>query len=128
MLLKVLGNETYAAHDGIAALELAEQLRPEIVLLDIGMPKLNGYDVCRALRERDWGRQAAIVALTGWGQEDDRRKSREAGFDRHLTKPADLSVLMQLLKECGQPRDESSNGFTTRTTVGNELASRDLPS
>ncbi|HUS24755.1 MAG TPA: PAS domain S-box protein [Candidatus Binatia bacterium] len=97
LLLRTLRHEVALAHDGIEALERAEAFQPEVVLLDIGMPRMNGYDVARHLREKPWGRQAFIVALTGWGQEQDRRRSREAGFDRHLVKPVELSVLQELL-------------------------------
>ena len=72
--------------------------RPSVVLLDIGMPGMNGYDVARALRTRFAEHEATLVALTGWGQEDDRRRAREAGFDHHLVKPADLDVLQHLLR------------------------------
>jgi PAS domain S-box-containing protein len=97
MMLSLLGHDTRTAHDGLEALELAEAFRPEVVLLDIGLPKLNGYDVCRRIREQPWGRGLFIVAVTGWGQEDDRRRSREAGFNQHVVKPLDVTVLEQLL-------------------------------
>ena len=91
------GNETHLAHDGLAAYEAMEKLRPELILLDIGLPTLNGYDVCRRAREQAWGREMVIIALTGWGQEEDRRKSQEAGFDGHLVKPVDYAALLSLL-------------------------------
>jgi CheY-like chemotaxis protein len=97
MLLQMTGNETYTAHDGLEAVEAAEKHRPDVVLLDIGMPKLNGYDACRRLRELPWGKNMVLVALTGWGQEEDRRKSIDAGFDGHLVKPVDYTALMQLM-------------------------------
>ncbi|MGQ0503268.1 MAG: response regulator [Panacagrimonas sp.] len=97
LLLELDGHETHTAPDGIEALAAAERLRPEIVLLDIGLPQLDGYAVCRALRERPWSGASLIVALTGWGQEDDRRKSLEAGFDHHLLKPVDHAALTQIL-------------------------------
>lgn len=97
MLLTLEGHETHTAHDGLAALEAAERLRPEIVLLDIGLPLLNGYEVCQRLREQTWGKAMKLVALTGWGQEDDRRKSSEAGFDHHLVKPVDHVALARLI-------------------------------
>ena len=98
-LLRLLGHETRMAHDGGEAVETAEQYRPELVLLDIGLPVMNGYEVARAIRGRDWGREVAIVALTGWGQEDDRRRSKEAGIDDHLVKPVDPATLERLLSE-----------------------------
>jgi PAS domain S-box-containing protein len=96
-MLSLLGHDTRTAHDGLEALELAEAFRPDVLLLDIGLPKLNGYDVCRRLRDRPWGRAALIVAVTGYGQEDDRRRAREAGFDQHLVKPVRFAALQGLL-------------------------------
>jgi PAS domain S-box-containing protein len=96
-LLNLVGNETHTAHDGFEALELAERLRPDLMLLDIGLPKLNGYEVCRRIREKAWGKTIVLVALTGWGYEADRRHSKDAGFDHHLVKPAEFSALKKLL-------------------------------
>ena len=100
MLLRQAGNEVVMAHDGQTCLERAADFRPEAVLLDIGMPKMNGYDVARRIRERPWGTRAVLIALTGWGQEEDLRRSREAGFDHHLTKPPDREVLERLISGC----------------------------
>ena len=75
------------AHDGLKAVEIAEKFRPAVVLLDIGMPKLNGYGAARKIREQPWGKDMVLIAITGWGQENDRNRSREAGFDAHLLKP-----------------------------------------
>jgi signal transduction histidine kinase len=97
MLLELMGNDVHTAYEGEQALELAEAARPEVVLLDLGMPKLDGYDVCRQIREQPWGRAVVLIALTGWGQEADRRRTREAGFDRHLVKPVHPADLMRLL-------------------------------
>jgi PAS domain S-box-containing protein len=97
LLLQMLGYEVRSAYDGEEAIDAAAQFRPDVVLLDIGMPKLNGYDVCRFLRKQPWGREMIIIALTGWGQEDDRRRTDEAGFDHHMVKPVDPRVLMALL-------------------------------
>ena len=97
MLLEITGNETHTAHDGVEALAAIEQHRPDVVLLDIGLPKLSGHEVCRQVREQAWGKDITIIALTGWGQDDDRRKSREAGFDGHLVKPVDYAALTELL-------------------------------
>jgi PAS domain S-box-containing protein len=96
-MLRLLGNEVRTARDGIEAVELAEQFRPQVILMDIGMPKLNGYEAARRIREQPWGRGMAVIALTGWGQEVDRAKSREAGCDGHLVKPVDLPDLEKLL-------------------------------
>ena len=97
MLLQITGNETNVAHDGATAFAAVEQHRPEVVLLDIGLPTLNGYDVCRRIREQPWGKDVVVIALTGWGQAEDRRRTNEAGFDGHLTKPVDHAALMEML-------------------------------
>src|SRR5690606_23132702 len=99
MLLETAGNTTHEAYDGPEALEAAEKFRPDVVLLDIGLPKLNGFEVCRRIRAQPWGENMTILAVSGWGQDDDRRKSREAGFDHHLVKPVDYNTLLKLLAE-----------------------------
>jgi PAS domain S-box-containing protein len=104
MLLQLSGNEIYTTHDGAGALEAAEQHRPEVILLDIGLPTMNGYEVCRRIRQQTWGKQIVLIALTGWGQEEDRRRSHEAGFDGHLVKPVDYAVLTTLLSSLAAPR------------------------
>jgi signal transduction histidine kinase len=96
-LLQLSGHEVYTAANGAIALESAEQHRPEVALLDIGMPKLDGYEVARRIRAQPWGAHITLVALTGWGQDSDRRRSQEAGFDSHLVKPLDLDKLTELL-------------------------------
>jgi len=96
-LLSLSGHEVYRAEDGSDALEKAESCRPDVALLDIGMPRANGYEVARQIRGQPWGRHMVLVAVTGWGQESDRRRSHEAGFDSHLTKPVDPHVLDELL-------------------------------
>jgi PAS domain S-box-containing protein len=99
MILEMGGHDVRAVHDGRAALSAAQSFRPDIVLLDIGMPQLNGYEVARALRRESWGTGITLIALTGWGQESDRQKAIDAGFDRHLTKPIDPEALESLLSE-----------------------------
>ncbi len=96
-LLALDGHETDTAFDGLEAMDAAEAIRPDVVLLDLGLPKLNGYDAARRIREHPWGRDMKLVALTGWGQEEDRRRSLEAGFDGHLVKPVDYDALIRLL-------------------------------
>jgi CheY-like chemotaxis protein len=81
----------------VEAVQTAEAFRPDVVLLDIGMPKVNGYEAAARIREQPWGRHMALIALTGWGQEDDKRRAIEAGFDHHITKPVDSLVLEKLL-------------------------------
>jgi CheY-like chemotaxis protein len=97
MLLQLLGNDIRTAHDGLEALGMASDFRPEVVILDIGLPKMNGYDVAQRIRQQSWGKEIILIAMTGWGQEEDKRRSREAGFDHHLVKPLDPAVLMNLL-------------------------------
>jgi CheY-like chemotaxis protein len=97
MLLELRGHRAHTAHDGFEAIEAAERLRPDAVLLDIGLPKLNGFDVCRHIRQQAWGKDVVLIALTGWGQDEDRQRSTEAGFDAHLVKPVDHEALMGLL-------------------------------
>ncbi|MEA2692084.1 MAG: hypothetical protein QOJ16_1471 [Acidobacteriota bacterium] len=99
MMLQLLGNDVRMAQDGIEAVEVAEQFRPQVVLMDIGMPRLNGYEATRRIREQPWGRGMTVIALTGWGQDGDRAKSREAGCDGHLVKPIDLPDLEKLLTD-----------------------------
>ena len=95
--LRLLGNETHTAFDGVEALEKAAALQPDVVLLDIGMPRLNGYEVARQIRAQPWGAQVVLVAVTGWGQDEDRLKAREAGFDCHMVKPIDPAALTSTL-------------------------------
>ena len=97
MLLRLSGNEVRTAHDGLEGVRVVEEVRPQVALLDIGMPKLNGYEACRRIREQPWGKDLVLIALTGWGQEEDRRRTEEAGFDAHTVKPVDHSTLMNLL-------------------------------
>jgi CheY-like chemotaxis protein/two-component sensor histidine kinase len=98
-LLEITGNIVQTAYDGEEALAEAERMRPDAILLDIGLPRMNGYEVCRRLREQPWGRQMLIVAQTGWGQDQDLRRSTDAGFDAHFTKPIDDEALLALLAQ-----------------------------
>ena len=97
MLLQVLGHDVETAYAGDQAVDVAQQMRPDAVLLDIGMPRLNGYEACRLIRSEPWGREMVLIAVTGWGQEEDRRRTREAGFDLHLVKPVDSADLLKVL-------------------------------
>jgi PAS domain S-box-containing protein len=105
MMLTLMGNEVRTAHDGFEAIETAREFHPKAILMDLGMPKLNGYEATQRIREQPWGRDMIIIAMTGWGQEADRTQSREAGCDSHLVKPVNLSELESLLTELegGQP-------------------------
>jgi CheY-like chemotaxis protein len=102
-LLGARGHEVRVAHDGAQALREVETFTPEFALLDIGMPKVHGYELARRLRERAATANCVLVAVTGWGQEDDRRRAREAGFDRHLVKPVDPSDIEAILAEAPEP-------------------------
>jgi PAS domain S-box-containing protein len=97
MMLKLMGSEVKTAHDGMEALDVAAVFRPDLVLLDIGMPRLNGHETARRIREQPWAKNVVLVALTGWGQEEDRRRSEEAGFDSHMVKPIEPRALEKLL-------------------------------
>ena len=96
-LITLLDNDVRIAHDGIEAIKLAEEYRPDLILMDIGMPNINGYEATRRIRSQRWGKGINIVALTGWGQTEDKQKSAEAGFDHHLVKPLDLRKLNEIL-------------------------------
>jgi PAS domain S-box-containing protein len=99
LLLSMLGHETETANDGLEAIEKAAEFKPDVALLDIGMPRLNGYDTARRIREAEWGKGMLLVALTGWGQESDRARSIASGFDAHLVKPVQATDIEQLLSE-----------------------------
>ncbi len=97
MLLRVLGAEVSLAHSGRAALDCINSFRPDVVLLDIGMPGMDGYEVARRIRANPNHRHISLIALTGWGQDEDRQRSTAAGFNHHLVKPADIDQLRQIL-------------------------------
>lgn len=97
-LLDVMGYNVRIAYDGPEAIEAADEFLPEVALLDIGLPQLSGYDIARHVREKR-GEDVLLVAITGWGQEEDRRRAREAGFDHHFTKPADFDALLELIDQ-----------------------------
>jgi CheY-like chemotaxis protein len=108
-LLRLTGHETLTAYDGKQAITAAASFRPDVVLLDIGLPQANGYDVARELRTQSWGRGALLIALTGWGQEEDRRRSQDAGFDAHIVKPVDHAYLVRLLAGLAAMRTQSGS-------------------
>lgn len=109
MLMNMHGHDAVMAHDGDEACRIAETYRPNVILLDIGLPTMNGYDACRMIRQSTWGKQMTIVALTGWGKDEDRRKSEEAGFDGHLVKPVHSDTLMTTLAAAIATRDSASS-------------------
>jgi len=97
MVLRLVGHDTRIARDGHEALAIAEDFRPDVAVLDIDMPGLDGYETARALRQRPWGRKLVLYALTGWGQQADRLRAREAGFDSHFVKPIGSDVLARAI-------------------------------
>jgi PAS domain S-box-containing protein len=99
VLLQLTGSETRTAYDGAQALDMAAEFHPDVVLLDIGLPRMSGYEVARRMRTEPWGKSIVLLAMTGWGQDEDRARSMEAGFNAHLVKPVDLNVLSALLGE-----------------------------
>ncbi len=101
MLLELLGNEVHIGHDGLEAVELAERLRPDIIFMDVGMPRLNGLEATTQIRTRPWAAPVVIIALTGWGQESDRERTRQAGCSAHLVKPVQLADLERVLNGTG---------------------------
>jgi CheY-like chemotaxis protein len=98
-LVELQGHRVFVAADGTQALALAQEVGPDVAVLDIGMPTMNGYDVARTIRAAPWGRAIRLIALTGWGQADDQAQAHAAGFDHHLTKPADPDRLFRLLAQ-----------------------------
>lgn len=97
MLLQVYGAQAETARDGLEALEAGARFRPEVILMDIGMPRMDGYEAARRIRKEPWGEEVILVALTGWGQERDVHKAREAGFDGHALKPVEPERLIELI-------------------------------
>ena len=102
LILDLEGHDVRTASDGLEALEIAEEFRPNVVLLDIGMPGIDGYETARRLRARPWAHATLLCAQTGWGQEDDKRRARTAGFDRHLVKPIDPEEISRIVAEVCQ--------------------------
>jgi DNA-binding response OmpR family regulator len=99
LLLRIDGHETSVAYNGAEAVRLAESFRPDVVILDIGLPILTGHHVAKLIRAQPWGRDMLLIALTGWGQGEDRKRSAETGIDHHLVKPADTDELRRLIME-----------------------------
>jgi CheY-like chemotaxis protein len=108
-LLRQDGNDVQVAHDGIEAVESAAEFRPDVAVLDIAMPKLDGFAAARMIREQPWGKRVFLIALSGWGQQLDRQRSKEAGFDAHLTKPAKYETLMEILDQLPNEGNASIN-------------------
>ena len=108
MMLSIMGHETRTAHDGESAVSTAESFLPDVVLLDIGLPLLNGYEVAQRIREQSWGASMFLIAVTGWGQDEDRQRSSEVGLNVHMVKPVEPAALEKLLAEL--PQDGSLQG------------------
>lgn len=107
MVVKLLGKEVRTAHDGVEAIDVAKEFKPDVILMDLGMPKMSGDEAARHIRKQAWGEHVFLVALTGWGQDKDREKTAEAGFDRHLVKPSEPDELKRILEEAAALREES---------------------
>jgi CheY-like chemotaxis protein len=97
MLLQIMGNDIRMAHDGQEGVDVAQEFRPDVVLLDIGLPGIDGYEVARLIREQPYGTRVRLIALTGYGQESDKSRARSAGFDEHLVKPVEIRTLHRAL-------------------------------
>jgi len=108
MILKIKGNEVQIAYDGLEAVELANVFRPNAIILDIGLPRLNGYEAAREIRRQEWGSETVLIALTGWGQQEDRQRSKDAGFDSHMVKPVDYERLIKQLDELAPARSSAA--------------------
>jgi PAS domain S-box-containing protein len=116
-MLKMMGHDTRTAYDGQEGVDAAGDYRPDVVLLDIGLPGLNGYEACRLIREQPKGKGALLIALTGWGQDEDRRRSHEAGFDQHMVKPVDPQALMSMIAVLSGGTQISGPGASTETVA-----------
>lgn len=102
-ILRLLGNKVSVVHDGLAAVHAVDAWQPEVVLLDIGLPGIDGYEVARRVRQSAFGKDVMLVALTGWGQDKDRERASDAGFDLHWVKPVGLDKLKELSRGIGRP-------------------------
>jgi CheY-like chemotaxis protein len=118
LLLTFQGNEVRTAYDGLEAVEAAAAFKPDIVLSDIGMPRLNGYEAAQRIREQCRGRRMVLIAMTGWGQEEDKRHANEAGYDFHLVKPVDVAALERLLSSLDLPGREGVETSAVRSFKG----------
>jgi CheY-like chemotaxis protein len=119
MLLKLSGHETHIAHDGVEAVEATTTLQPDVILLDLGLPRLNGYEAARKICEQhEQPGRPFLVALTGWGQNEDRRRTEEAGFDAHLIKPVDEAALRTLLDDLSASKQEVGSVPALQHTSG----------
>ncbi len=121
-LLNLAGHDARSAPDGYAALDLAPAFQPEIAVLDIGMPGMDGYELAQRIRATPWGTNMVLIALTGWGQDSDRRRSSDAGFDSHWVKPLDVDQFAKYLEQLHAPRERMAQALTPSSPLQNELA------
>ncbi|HVX64821.1 MAG TPA: ATP-binding protein [Pirellulales bacterium] len=126
-LVAVLGHEVRTAGDGLEALAAAEEFAPHAILMDLGMPRMNGYDAAREIRRTAWGKQVRLIAVTGWGQATDRLRTEAAGFDSHLVKPIDLAALRQALADIGRCSKASSNEGSATVCEPDRLSGQNEP-
>jgi CheY-like chemotaxis protein len=110
IMLRILGHEVQTALDGQEAIEKAEQFRPDVIVLDVGMPMLDGYETAIRIRQRPWSRDVVLIAVTGWGNDKDKLKSAAAGFDVHLVKPVDATTILEALDQMDQSKAGETNG------------------
>jgi CheY-like chemotaxis protein len=110
VMLRMLGHDVATACDGIEVLEKAAQFSPEVIVLDLGMPHMDGFETARRLRQQPWGRDAVLIAVTGWGHEKDKKQSAEAGFNLHLVKPIDAMTMLKHLDKSDETRANRQAG------------------
>jgi CheY-like chemotaxis protein len=110
IMLRILGHEVQTALDGLEAIEKAEQFRPDVIVLDVGMPMLDGYETAIRIRQQPWSRDVVLIAVTGWGNEKDKLKSAAAGFNVHLVKPVDATTILEALDQMDQSKAGEANG------------------
>ncbi len=115
MMLRLMGDKVQTARDGLEAIDMAASFRPHVILMDMGMPRLNGFEATRRIREQPWSKSTIIVAVTGWGQDADKVRSRHAGCDGHLVKPVDHARLARLLAELTEAREQISQDTVTHS-------------
>jgi CheY-like chemotaxis protein len=107
MALRLMGHKTATAYDGVEGMDVARTFRPDVILMDIGLPHLNGYELARRIRAQPWGKNTCLIAVTGFGQEEDRRRSQAAGFDHHLVKPVNFAEFGKKLSEIAAAQENA---------------------
>ncbi len=117
VILKHMGNSVRITHDGRSALAVGAEFVPDLILMDIGMPGMDGYETCERMRQEPWSANVKIVALTGWGQEEDKRKAKRAGFDLHLVKPVERKTLVEVIDQVCEGRMNGHAGGAGSASV-----------